>query len=53
MHPFKILNLVQRGLEINAANCGSGQNIDDTLLEHFLPQTHLKLLELLEVLIDM
>lgn len=52
MHPFKILNLVQRGLEINSANCGSGQSIDDTLLAHFLPQIHIKLLELLEVLID-
>ncbi|KAL7739540.1 hypothetical protein ACLKA6_008666 [Drosophila palustris] len=52
IHPTKILSLVQRGLGINLANSGSSPNIDTMFFGHFLPQIQTKLLELLEVLID-
>ncbi|XP_034475598.1 proline-, glutamic acid- and leucine-rich protein 1 isoform X2 [Drosophila innubila] len=52
IHPTKILGLVQRGLGMNFTNCETSPSIDTMFLGHFLPQMHTKLLELLEVLID-
>lgn len=44
IEPKKILNLIHRGLSLT---------VDDMCFSHFLPNMHIKLLDLLEVLINM
>ncbi|ALC45411.1 CG33217 [Drosophila busckii] len=52
IRPMPILEFIQRGLELSYVDAANNTNLDDLCLGIFLPQIHVKLLELLEMLID-